>query len=279
MKTVDWSDKVASDFRTRIIIEPDSPILAFKANRDRYTRGTQPNYEGLPYLGSQDSEDALTWNVFRSLQKARRLDIVCNELDIGEPRGMLLWTLAPETDGVNAELQYAVGALIRKFDGILPGQITEPDVIILGSSGVAVIECKLGKPDSPPSHLWEGSPNSVSKRLPSYRQAEPNLLKKDVTEAQIAEIYQLVRMGFYALQLGKSLACPPVVACLANETNWHREIRRLRKSPAELWDFFRDALETSNLTKKELSWQQITRLTTGSSLDELSHYLSTHPCL
>lgn len=90
MKTVDWSDKVALDFRTRIIVEPDSPILAFKANRDRYTRRTQPGYEGLPYLGSQDSEDALTWNVFRGLQKARRLDIVCNDLDIGEPRGMLL---------------------------------------------------------------------------------------------------------------------------------------------------------------------------------------------
>ena len=100
MKTIDWSDKVAVDFRSRIIVEPDSPILAFKANRDRYTWGTQPSYAGLPYLGSQASEDALTWNVFRSLQKARRLDIICNELDIGEPRGMLLWTLAPEIDGV-----------------------------------------------------------------------------------------------------------------------------------------------------------------------------------
>jgi len=70
MKTVDWSNKVATDFRARIIIEPDSPILAFKANRNRYTRQIQPSYKGLPYLGSQDSEDALTWNVFRSLQKA-----------------------------------------------------------------------------------------------------------------------------------------------------------------------------------------------------------------
>jgi len=109
MKTIDWSDTVASDFRTRIIIEPDSPILAFKANRDRYTRQTQRIYQGLPYLGSQESEDALTWNAFRSLQRARRLDIVCSELDIGEPQGMLLWTPAPETGGVNAELQYAVG--------------------------------------------------------------------------------------------------------------------------------------------------------------------------
>jgi len=113
MKTIYWSDKVAADFHTRIIIEPDSPILVFKANRDRYTRQTQRIYQGLPYLGSQESEDMLAWNEFRSLQRARRLDIVCNKLDIGEPKCMLLWTPAPETGGVNAELQYAVGQLIR----------------------------------------------------------------------------------------------------------------------------------------------------------------------
>jgi len=279
MTTIDWSDKVAADFRGRIIVEPDSPILAFKANRDRYTRGTQPSYAGLPYLGSQASEDALTWNVFRSLQKARRLDIICNNLDIGEPRCMLLWTLAPELDSLSADLQYTVGALIRKFDGILPGQVTEPDVIILGTKGVAIIECKLSEREKPPSHLWEGSLDSVRKRLPIYRQAEPRLLKRDIAEEQIVEIYQLIRMAFYALQLGKSLASSPVVVSLTNETNWHREIRRLRKSPAELWDFFWHTVETSNLRKKELSWQHIARLITGSSLDELSHYLSTHPCL
>ncbi len=279
MKTVDWSDKVAADFRSRIIVEPDSPILAFKASRDRYTRGTQPSYAGLSYLGSQASEDALTWNVFRGLQKARRLDIICNELDIGEPRAMLLWTLAPEIDDVNAELQYVAGALIRKFDGILPGQVTEPDVIILGSSGVGVIECKLSEREKSPSHLWGGSLDSVRKRLPTYREAEPTLLKHDVTDAQIVEVYQLVRMAFYALQIGKNLCSHPTVASLANETNWHREIGRLRKSPAKLWDYFQGAVEAPNLTKQRLTWQHLRELIAGSSLDELSYYLSTHPCL
>jgi hypothetical protein len=279
MKIVDWSDKVASDFRTRIIIDPDSPILAFTANRDRYTQGIQPNYAGLPYLGSQTSEDALTWNVFRGLQKARRLDIICNDLDIGEPSGMLLWTLAPELDNVTADLQYTVGALIRKFDGILLGQMTEPDVIILGTRGVAIIECKLSERDKPPSHLWEGSPTSVRKRLPIYREAEPTLLKRDVIDAQIVEIYQLVRMAFYALQLGKRLALPPVVVSLANETNWHREMSRLDKSAAELWDSFKDAIEMLNLRKESLTWQHLRGFMTDCSLNELFNYVSTHPCL
>jgi hypothetical protein len=279
MNTIDWSDKVASDFRTRIIIEPDSPILAFKANRDRYTQQTQPNYEGLPYLGSQDSEDALTWNVFRSLQKARRLDIVCNELNIGEPLGMLLWTLAPETEGVNVELQYVVGTIIRKFDGVLRGQMTEPDVIIWGSRGIAVIECKLGQSDSPLSHLWEGSSDSVSKRLPIYLQAEPRLLKDGITQEQITDIYQLVRMAFYAFRFAKYFVSTPVVMSLTNESNWHYVIRRMRKSPAELWNFFQDNIGLTNLNKKQLTWQRLRGLIAESSLDELSHYLSTHPCL
>jgi hypothetical protein len=279
MRTVDWSDKVTADFRSRIIVEPDSPILAFKANRDRYTRGTQPGYAGLPYLGSRASEDALTWNVFRSLQKANRLDIICSELAIGTPRGMLLWTLAPEIDDVNAELQHLVGAVIREFDGISPGQVTEPDVVILGSSGVGVIECKLSEREKSVSHVWEGSLESVGKRLPVYRDAEPTLLRQEVTDAEITGIYQLVRMAFYALRIGKSLASAPVVVSLANETNWHVEIRKLGKSPADLWGVFQHAIQVTNLEKRHLTWQHLRGLIARASLDELSHYLSTHPCL
>ena len=115
------------DYRIKIIMDWDSPILAFKANRDRYTN--PPNrYAGLPYLGDSQSEDAITWNVFRSLQKASRLDIITSKLEIGEPRGLLLWAVAPELDSNNAKLQYMTGRLMRKFDGMLPGQIAGPEL-------------------------------------------------------------------------------------------------------------------------------------------------------
>jgi hypothetical protein len=276
MNVIDWSDKVAADFRRRIIVDPHSAILAFKANRDRYT---QPAYAGLPHLGSQASEDALTWNVFRSLQKVQKLHIICDEFAIGEPIGLLLWTLAPQVDDVSAKLQYEAGMLIRRFDGMLRGQMTEPDVIILGTKGVAVVECKLGEPENPPSHLWEGLLDSVEKRFPIYRQAEPTLLRKDVTDAQAATIYQLVRMAFYAIQLGKSLSCSPVVGSLANERSWCVQIPRLDKSAAELWGFFEYAVEVPNLRKTSTSWQRVANLIASYSLDELSYYLSTHPCL
>lgn len=276
---MNWSDKVAHDFRSRIIVDPDSPILASKANRDRYTMSTQPAYAGLPHLASRNSEDALTWNVFRSLQKALKLGIICEELGIGEPRGLLLWTLASEAGDRSSELQYTVGALIRQFDGILGGPITEPDVVIWGTKGVAAIECKLSEPHKPPSHLWEGSLDSVKKRLRTYLDVEPGLLREDVNDEQITEIYQLVRMAFYATQLAKSFSCVPVVASIGNDLNWQLKIRNLDKSAEDLWHLFEEVVAVPNLSKMKMSWQHIRQLVNGLPLKELSNYLNGHPCL
>ena len=102
-----------------------------------------------------------------------RPDIIAAKLGIVQPRGLLLWTLAREIDNINAELQYRAGALILKFDGIFQGQITEPDVIILGTNGIAVIECKLSEPDKAPTHLWKGRLDSVRKRRPTYENELP----------------------------------------------------------------------------------------------------------
>lgn len=158
VKNIDWESDVVEDYRHRIIIDPNNTILAFKANRDRYSNlPNQIKYAGLPYLGSKRSEDALTWNVFRSLQEHDYLKLITEELGIGKPKGMLLWTLSTEISEENSELQYVTGSLVRKFDGRLRGQVSEPDVIILGTKGLAVIECKLSEPDKPISHLWEGA--------------------------------------------------------------------------------------------------------------------------
>jgi hypothetical protein len=278
---IDWSDKVVRDFRKRILVDANNPILAFKVSRDRYTNlPKQAQYAGLPYLGSSESEDALTWNVFRSLQKTRSLDVVCNKLRIGEPRGLLLWTLAPETDAANAKLQYTTGALIRKFDGRFRGQTTEPDVIIRGTNGIAMIECKLSGPDKAPTHLWEGGLDSVKKRRGAYENELPHLIKNGVSDEDIVPFYQLVRMAFYAMKLGASFKAEPVVVSLANKRNWSREIHKLRKSPAELWQAFRNDISGKDSPRCEaMFWQDLPELVKGNSLNILSEYLSTHPCL
>lgn len=278
MGSIDWSERVATDFRARIIVDADSPILAFKASRDRYTR-RHPKYAGLPYLGSSTSEDALTWNVFRSLQKARKLDTVCDSWSIGRLQGLLLWTVAPEPDEGSAILQYECGALIRRYDGPFGGQTTEPDIVVLGTEGVAVVECKLSEPDKPPSHLWEGSVDSVAKRRPTYLEAEPTLVPNEVGDADVAPIYQLLRMAFYALQLGKAFSRTPAVVAIGNERNWNETVRDWKRSAADLWEFFLATVSVPGLRREQTSWQRIRDSMAGQSLDQLDEYLSSHPCL
>ena len=74
MKSIDWKSKVVEDFRERILVDSDSPILAFKANRDRYTNiKNQADYAGLPHLGSCHSEDILPEKVIQKFYHPRQL--------------------------------------------------------------------------------------------------------------------------------------------------------------------------------------------------------------
>ena len=66
--------EVAVDYRLKIIADWDSPILAYRANRDRYPAGHR--YAGATHLGSSHSEEAITWNVFRGFQNAGQLDVL-----------------------------------------------------------------------------------------------------------------------------------------------------------------------------------------------------------
>lgn len=278
---VSWEQNVVEDYRQRILVDANSPLLAFKASRDRYTNlPNQRRYAGLPYLSSRQSEDALTWNVFRSLEQARRLDIITEELKIGDPRGLLFWTLAAEMDDVSSELQYIAGSLIRRFDGILPGQVSEPDVIILATSGIAVVECKLSEPDKAPTHLWEGTVDSIRKRRTIYQKELPSLINEDVSDEEIAPVYQLVRMAFFAMKLSTRFAVEPVVVSLGNERNWLQKIRKIGKSPSELWEILRSRILGAESPRCEaLTWQCVQTLIKGEPLDTLSRYLSSHPCL
>ena len=62
----DTGVKVFVDFKDNLIVDPDDPVIASQARNWRYSRGI---VKGLSYLGSENSEDAMTWNVFKTLEK------------------------------------------------------------------------------------------------------------------------------------------------------------------------------------------------------------------
>jgi hypothetical protein len=63
----DTGVKVFVDFKDNLIVDLDDPIIASQTRNWRYSKGI---VKGLSYLGSENSEDAMTWNVFKTLEKS-----------------------------------------------------------------------------------------------------------------------------------------------------------------------------------------------------------------
>ena len=59
--------KVFVDFKDNLIVDPNDPVIAAQARNWRFSKG---KVKGLAYIGSENSEDALTWNVFKTLEKS-----------------------------------------------------------------------------------------------------------------------------------------------------------------------------------------------------------------
>ncbi|MFC2056755.1 hypothetical protein ACFLTO_04200 [Chloroflexota bacterium] len=87
-------------------------------------------------------------------------------------------------------------------------------------------------------------------------------------------------MAFYAVKLGEYFRVEPVLVSLSNEKNWTIEIRKLRKTPAQLWNVFcNEMLGQDKLRCKAITWQGIAELIRGVSANTPWTYLSKHQCL
>ncbi len=63
----DTGVKIFVDFKDNLSVDPNNPIIVSQARNWRYSRGI---VKGLSYLGSENSEDDMTWNVFKTLEKS-----------------------------------------------------------------------------------------------------------------------------------------------------------------------------------------------------------------
>ena len=271
------NDKVYKDYRNNILVDKDNPILAFKANRDRYTQ-RQRVYAGLPQIGSIFSEDALTWNVFRTLELAKQLSIL-NEIleDDFTSAQLLIWTLAFNDN--SKQLQWDVGSLIRSIDGQFAGQITEPDIIISTKKRIYIIEAKLGHSSKYPQHLWESSKSEgPCKRHENYTSTTNPFINFPKEEAFYnKQAYQLFRMGFYAYRLGRILNKESVLVSLANKL-WWKSSNKTHVSPERIWEKFTTKYIANTLACKSVFWQGIyNEIVKENELANLSEYLSAHP--
>lgn len=241
------------DYRQNLIVDADNPVLAFKALRDRYTRQGHP-FAGRPYLAAPWGEDALTWNIFRWLQVHHHNDVIGHCLEMETPETLLFWGVDCQLPG---EHQFALGEIIRSVDGVRRGQVTEPDLILIGSETVHFVECKLGRSREALYEPWSGK---GARRFDDYvaRLASDGieLFKSTPTKAEAERFYQLIRNAFYAVMLARRLERrSAVVTALVNADNvdYNHQYPTPRMQLAE----FADLVNSDVCQLKLLTWQEL----------------------
>jgi hypothetical protein len=210
-------------------------------------------------LGNENSEDALSFNVFRSLQEAGRLSAAASlltglELD-GEPE-LIVWghRLGQTTVEPVAELKTTLDQL--EHTG---GQQTEPDIILrIPSWGWIFVEAKLG---SPPS-TYKGRPDKLEGWKKRY--AKPDLFNGAKLMAVDPERFpeQLLRnvAVAHAVARGEHVA----VVALVRQT--------YAEAVANWAD---DYLADKSVITRSATWEQIYALTEDvQELSDLRDYLA-----
>lgn len=246
------------DFRSNLIVDPNNPILIQKAWRDHFAGKSfwQPGKNGgKAYLGVANSEDALTWNVFRSLQleSTPGLQLISDIFCISTIESLLFWGCDVEKRG---EIQQLLSILIRTIDGQLKGTMTEPDLVIVTKEEVVFVECKLnlnGK-QSP----WRAQKRAIDKESGAERRMRSyiNTGFEELNGLNWEEIYQLIRQYVYAKRLADTLRKEPVVVALINAD--HLDILlpfylRAQKSILSNECLFKDIVTWQNISENILS--------------------------
>jgi hypothetical protein len=226
--------KVYRDWRDNVVVDPDALSLARKA--------------GHRHLASENSEDALSWNLFRTLERAGRLDVVAGALGVDDEFQVLyghrLWDSAEPLPEIRAAL---------KRSEPWRGYHTEVDVILKGQRTLVMVECKLGKPGDRVS-AWERG--RKSRIPPSYEEPLRDLLA-DMTgwETTMRRFYQLLRHLVLARELCRPGGWPlePHLLAVVNALNDNRDGR----SHAAEFEAFQGALRLPVGRTYLLTWQEL----------------------
>jgi hypothetical protein len=235
--------KVYDDWRDNIVVDAGAPPLAWKASRDTFGANTSvPNH---PRLASEDSEDALSWNLFRTLERTGHLDVVARALGLEDEFQVLYWHRPWDA----AEPLPEIKAALKRAEP-WRGYHTEVDVILKGQRTLVMVECKPG------AHVraWERG----SKRpIPSSYQEPLRDLLADMGkwEATMHRFYQLLRHLVLAHELCRPDEWPlePHLLAVVNALNVNRD----GEPHAREFGAFRSTLRLPPEQMHLLTWQEL----------------------
>jgi hypothetical protein len=242
--------KVYDDWQDNIVVDPNAPPLVWKARRDIF--GASRGVPGRPYLASENSEDALSWNLFRTLEKAGRLDVIARALGLEDNFQVLYWHRPWDAADALPEIKEARDRV--EPWGKIGGRFqTETDIILKGQHYLVMVESKLGKPGA---HIrpWErtsGSPVRATYEGPL------RALLADMSNWQetMRRFYQLLRHLVLANELCRPevWGLEPHLLAIVNKLNIHADLHTHAKEFDEFRQHVRLPAERAHL----LTWQEL----------------------
>jgi hypothetical protein len=252
-----------ADVRRNIIIARDQFIAGIVRNTFKYD---------CTRLGHEKSEDALTWNVFRTLQECGLLHVVARwitGMDIETEPRLYLWGIC--LTGDTFEPWDLLIAARERFESNLPVKRpkTEPDIVLyLPGYYLILIEAKFTSPNP----FYTDGPRRDAKSLTKnelldiYQDADLQML--DVEKARQAKrvYYQLWRNVVFAEWMVHA-AEPGTSAYVANLTRARQE-----KQSCKHFQALMDPESAGHFV--ELSWEEInTRLNYLRDISEMRRYM------
>lgn len=184
--------KVFKDYRDHVTVDKDNPLLKTKAilPREIYNRG---NIKGLSRLGSENSEDIKTWNMFRSLQLNKNMGKHYRLIGLQDDcEKVLFWGMDADTGKFDKDLKSVLDQIEPPALWIV--QQTEPDVVIIGKNTVVFNESKVGKSGAN-IDAWNRK-DEFSDKHELYKKNAEKYFKKDFVDSFNVvgrRFYQLVR--------------------------------------------------------------------------------------
>lgn len=275
---------VFTDYRENIVVDCDNSVLRWKASssklrRDWFHSEVQKAFpEGLPQIASENSEDALSWNVFRSLHFAKKLQLILDLVAIDtEVEAIYFWGRDPDKESpeTDREIQQALNEM-EPWGRIGRRQQTETDVILRGRRHLIMVESKLGEP-SKKIRAWSRGRPGVP---PDYIHFVQGMQRKLFTDQfdynrDGNRFYQLFRNYILGAALSERWNIEFSLAAIVNSLNTNSNGRTHEE---EFRAFKSLLIEPANAVF--LSWQQVWEsLRDEPELASLQEWLLRNPCL
>lgn len=280
---------VYTSYQENIIVYADHPILKWKASKksERLRSSWFPVWvrskfpEGFPYIASEHSEDALSWNLFCSLQLTGKLGLIAEMLNLEtDIETVYFWQhrLDQWSDQIDPEIRAILDEMEPWGKGGVKQQ-TETDVILRRRRHIIMVESKLGKSKAVVKAWGRSGPTNRPMRC-DYLEFMARLGVKLFRDSFDFEqdgrrFYQLFRNYLLGAALSRKWNTEFSLLAIVSSSNSNLAGR----SHEEEFGHFQSLLKQPSNTFLK-TWQQIwSKLREEAGLEVLQKWLVNHPLL